>query len=266
MIYYNNINQLKYYRDSIFESLSKIESIRYRFGLIKSSDINKLFNLTEAYAVLCKTNNLSMQEADMFMRISERISSEYRYRNLVLNEGFENPFDDYDSTDDIKIRYDELCDSEPNDAVKIGGIRLWNDNTNGKIVYDNGRITAGKFFAVNDTIESCPVRLITTSDLYSRSVRDFAFGIDPDHGIYAIPFGYASFYRSNLDCNLEPNADYEYVDGPNKTIRIYATRPIRKGNEIVLQADREMFDNEFNDSQFRYDKEPLYSVKNVRVE
>lgn len=264
MTYLQDINTIQYYRDSIMKSLSEIDESRYKIGLIKRSDLNRVINMTEAYSVMCNIRGVFLCESEMFTKSVERLVKEYKYRIKTLNEGFENPFDD-DDTIDIDTRYEDQCDVEPEGSVKIKKIGLWNDNTNSKVNYMDGKIVSGQFFAPNDTIEICPVRIIHPSDMYSKAVREFTFDIDPERNLYGIPFGYASYYRSNLDCNLEPNADYEYIDGANKSIRIYATRPIKKGNEIVLQASRDMYDNEFNDSDFRYDKEPFYSIKNVTV-
>lgn len=259
--------QAKYYRDAIMESLNNIDSVRYRIGAISRDSLNRILCLTEAYSVLCSTNNIHIDECESFIRITERLVKEFKYRNRTLNEGFENPFDTDDDVD-INFRYDDKCDGIPDDAITFKRIRLDNPDKNGKVMYKDGKVVATHFFAPNDTIEICPVRLIAPSDMYSRTVRDFAFEIDPENGVYGIPFGYGSYYRSNLDCNLEPNADYIYDAGAGsngRSIRIFATRPIRKGNEIVLKADRDMFDNEFNDSDFRYDKEPFYAIKNVTV-
>ena len=127
---------------------------------------------------------------------------------------------------------------------------------------------AGQFFGKGDHIETCPVRLIYEKDLYSENIREFAFTIDKSKGIYAIPFGYASFYRDSKTCNLEPNADYEYVDDPSGSyIKIYAINNIKKGNEIVLLSDESDFANEVKPGQFEYDRDevPFLSVKNVRI-
>ena len=257
-------NDMSFYRDAIMESIAAIDEARYRAGIVGKNELSKLLSLAEGYSVMCRESGMNIDESEMFTRTAERFVKEYKYRMKTLNEGFENPFDE-DEDIDINTRYEERCDVVPEDAVKIRGCRLWNDNADGKINYRDGKIVAGKFFAPNDTIEMCPVRIIKPADMYSRAVRDFAFDIDPSKNLYGIPFGYASYYRSNLDCNMEPNADYEYIDGPNRSIKIFATKPIKKGNEIILFVGKEMFDNEFNDSDFKYDKEPFYSIKNVRV-
>ena len=152
--------------------------------------------------------------------------------------------------------------------MKISNIRLWNNNTDNKIMYKGGRMIAGQFFGKGDHIETCPIRLIYEKDLYSENIRDFAFTIDKGKGIYAIPFGYASFYRNSKSCNVEPNADYEYVDDPNGSyINIFAINNIKKGHEIVLISDESDFANEVKPGQFEYNRDevPFRSVKNVRI-
>ena len=58
------------------------------------------------------------------------------------------------------------------------------------------------------------------------------------------------------------------MDDPSGSyIKIFATRNIRKGNEIVLIADDSDFGNEIKPGQFEYDRNevPFRAIKNVRI-
>lgn len=263
------INTLKYYRDGIMETLHDIDYDRYYKLKLSKKSILRLLNLTEAYSITAKGLNDSetINEALSLYNKVESIIKEYNFRNTCLKEGFYNPFDDIDDYS-INTRYEEIVDIDPNTDMKISKVKLWNSNTDNKVMYKGGKMIAGQFFGKGDVIEHCPVRLIYEKDLYSENIRDFAFTIDKPNGIYAIPFGYASFYRNSKSCNVEPNADYEYVDDLNGSyIKIFAVKNIRKGHEIVLVAEDSDFVNELKPGQFEYDKDevPFRSVKNVRI-
>ena len=263
-------NILKQYKERIMESLDEINVGRYFHNNIPRKPLGELLNLSEAYSITANVLNDSeaIMDAVTLSNITESLVKESIYRRKHLNEGFENPFDDLDD-DTIGTRYEEIVEIDPNKNLKIGKVKLWNNNTENKIMYKGGKMIAGQFFGIGDTIETCPIRLIYEKDLYSEKIREFAFTIDKPKGIYAIPFGYASFYRNNKSSVQEPNADYEYIDdNGDKYIRIFATRNIRKGREIILSTDETDFMNEIKPGQFDYTKreiEPYYSVKNVRI-
>ena len=262
-------NELKYYRDGILETLQDINRDRYYKSKISKRSIDNLINLVEAYSIVANGSRDSetINESISLSKQVERIINEYNFRKTAIKEGFYNPFDDVDD-DDINVRYNDFADTEPVGDMKISKVRLWNNNTDNKIIYKGGRMVAGQFFGKGDQIEMCPVRLMYEKDMYSENIRDFAFTIDKPNGIYAIPFGYASFYRNSKECNIDANADYEYVDDPNGSyIKIYAIRNIRKGHEIVLVADDSDFENEIKPGQFEYyrNEVPFRSVKNVRI-
>lgn len=264
-------SSLTYYRERILESIQDLNLDRLYNDNMRKSSVSELINLVEAYSIICNNSNDSeaINEANSLCKYTESIVNEYNFRKKNLNEGFENPFDEPgDRT--IEHRYDDVIDIGIDDHdIKIGKVKLWNDKVDNKVMYRGGKMVAGKFFGIGDTIEECPVRLIYEKDLYSENIRDFAFDIDKKRGVYAIPFGYASFYRNSKDCNVEPNAEYEYVeDGDGKKIRIFATRNIKKGHEIVLYAEDDDFQNEIKPGQFDYSTkeiEPYYAVKNVRI-
>lgn len=264
-----NKDTMKYYRDGILETLQDIDHDRYYKLNISKESIVRLLNLTEAYSITANSlsDSEAINEALSLSKKTEVIIKEYNFRKNCVKEGFYNPFDEVDDHS-IDTRYEEVVDIDPSKDMKISNIRLWNNNTDNKIMYKGGRMIAGQFFGKGDHIETCPIRLIYEKDLYSENIRDFAFTIDKGKGIYAIPFGYASFYRNSKSCNVEPNADYEYVDDPNGSyIKIFAINNIKKGNEIVLVADDSDFANEIKPGQFEYNRDevPFRSVKNVRI-
>ena len=264
-----NKDTMKYYREGILETLQDIDHDRYYKLNISKESIVRLLNLTEAYSITANSliDSEAINEALSMSKKTEEIIKEYNFRKNCVKEGFYNPFDDVDDHS-IDTRYEEVVDIDPRNDMKISNIRLWNNNTDNKIMYKGGRMIAGQFFGKGDHIETCPIRLIYEKDLYSENIRDFAFTIDKGKGIYAIPFGYASFYRNSKSCNVEPNADYEYVDDPNGSyINIFAINNIKKGNEIVLVADDSDFANEIKPGQFEYNRDevPFRSVKNVRI-
>ena len=261
---------LIYYRDGIMESLHDIDRDRYYHNRISQKSLDTLMNLVEAYSVTAKYTHdaEAINEADSFYKKLKSLVSEAKLRNKCINEGFYNPFDNIDDDDNINTRYDEVVDVNPDTDMKILNVKLWNNNTNDKIVFKNGRVFAGKFFGQGDVIEVCPVRLIYDKDMYSETIREFAFTIDKSKGIYAIPFGYASFYSNSKESTKDSNADYEYVNDMNGSyIKIFATRNIRKGSEIVLASDESDFANEIKPGQFKYDNEqlPFRAVKNIRI-
>lgn len=263
-----NKESLKYYRDGILEAIQDINHDRYYNLDISKKYIDTLLNLSEAYSVTanCSGNNDIVNDAKSISKYTEKIIKEYNYRKNVIKEGFYNPFDDIDDHS-IDTRYDNVVDVDTDDT-KISNVRLWNNNTSNKIMYKGGKMIAGQFFGKGDHIEDCPVRLIYDKDLYSENIRDFAFTIDKQKRIYGIPFGYASFYRNSKDCNLEPNADYEYVSDPTGSyIKIYAIGNIKKGCEIILISDDADFENEIKPGQFVYDRDevPFRSIKNVKI-
>ena len=266
-----NSNNTTYYKERILESIQDLNLDRYYNKNMRKEAVSELLNLVEAYSIICNNSNDSeaINEANSLFKYTESIVKEYKYRNRLINEGFENPFDEVgDNT--INYRYeDKVEDYGDDNIVKIGRIKLWNDKVDNKIMFKGGKMIAGKFFGKGDTIEECPVRLIYEKDLYSENIREFAFEIDKAKGIYAIPFGYASFYRNSKNCNTEPNAQYEYIEnGSESIIRIYAIRNIRRGHEIVLEVEESDFQNEIKPGMFDYSKqeiEPYYSVKNVKI-
>jgi hypothetical protein len=200
------------------------------------------------------------------MSILERYHKEYTlFSKSELCEAFYNPFDD----DDVQIDMPKMPHKPNSDdkEIKISKVKLWDGNTTDKIYFDKGKMRAGKFYGIGDTIEVCPVRLIQDDDLYSRNIRDIAFMIDSEKHLYAIPFGYASYYRNSKDSGIDGNADYELIPSDEPTIRIFATSKIRKGNEIILASDETDFENEIKPGQFEYEpnRSEYVAIKNFKL-
>lgn len=252
-------------RNSILESFQDIDYDGYLNNKISKTKIDKALSLVRCFISESMGNKTLYVEAHRYMSILERYVLEHMtFDRAKLYEGFYNPFDDEDN-EPVKIEPSVDVDDK---NIKISKIKLWDKETTDKIYFDKGRIRAGKFFGKGDTIEIAPVRLVKGDDLYSRNIRDMAFTIDSEKGIYAIPFGYASYYRNSKESGVEPNADYELIPSDTPTIRIYATSNIRKGNEIILISDDIDFENEIRPDQFNYEPdktEPYLSIKNFKI-
>jgi hypothetical protein len=131
-------NTMKYYRDNILESLQDIDHDRYYNIKIKKESVSRLLNLTEAYYITAKDLNDSeaINEALSLSKRTEAIVKEYKFRNHIVKEGFENPFDEVGDRS-IDTRYEEMVEIDPDKDMKISKVRLWNNNTDNKIVYRN---------------------------------------------------------------------------------------------------------------------------------
>lgn len=270
-----NTKQLNMLRENILESLQDIDLDRINGRMIRKKDIIRLSALLESFSVFSMELNSQsyINESKSFDSKYDKLVAEYRYTKKtldILREGFNNPFDTDDNI--ASDAYDFMKDMYGNSSAKkidVSSVRLWNPDVNDKIYYKNGRMNAGKYFGQNDVIERCPIRLLTNKELYSKTIRDFAFPIDIDGRVYAIPFGYASYYRDRKSSPSEPNATYEY-DGTSPDdpiIKIIAIKPIKKGTEIVLDiSDEEYYDNELTADTFRYpgNCSVMYSVKNFK--
>lgn len=184
-----------------------------------------------------------------------------------LHEGFENPFASYDAKEySSSITYEDMPEIIPADYVKIQNARIWNHNKPGKVIYKNGKIYAGRFYAPGDIIEEAPVEIFKESDLYSENIRKHAFLLDPERRIFGFPLGYATKYRNSMDTNLMANCDYEY-DEKNDVINIFAIKKIKRGAELILSAEDSDFANAYKPYQLKYsygEAEPMNITKNIR--
>lgn len=185
--------------------------------------------------------------------------------------GFYNPFDDIDPEDNNelsssdRIEYEDL-NIEKTNPLEISRIKLWNPNTTNKVVYKNNRMYAGKYFCKDDVIEESPIKIMTSKDLYSENIRNNVFPIDEGKGIYALPLGYAICYRNSKEAPQGVGNIYYEFDEDNSIIKFYALKNIKKGEELIIQADENDFGNEVKPNQFKYEQgpDPIYTTKNYR--
>ena len=149
-----------------------------------------------------------------------------------LNEGFYNPFD----IDDAPI----IDDRKQNDVEEriIRKIKVYNSkNQEGGIKYKNNGVYANTTFYKDDIIEEAPVYMLHDSDLYSANVRKLTFMIDDSKRLFGIPMGMATVARSANEANKDSNIDYEFDPEKGNKIVIYATKKIRRGEELVFAED-----------------------------
>lgn len=190
-----------------------------------------------------------------------------------MNEGFYNPFDDMDpennnelsASERIEYQQDEY-DTSRETPAEITKIKLWNTNTPNKVIYKNDRMYAGKYFGKGDIVEESPIKLMTSKDLYSENIRNNVFEIDAGKGLYAFPLGYAICYRNSKEAPQgKGNIYYEFNDD-NTIITFYALKNIKRGEELIIQADDNDFGNEILPNQFKYEQgpDPIYNTKNFR--
>ena len=261
----NNIDNL---RDNILESFQDIDYDIYVENKIDDDKLKRVYALVRSFIVESYENNDLSDEAMKYMSIIEMYVNEKKLFSKQLYEGFYNPFDDTD--DNIQMKPVKRFNVSPKDqSVRIKNVKLHNNDVDGKICYNNGKMLAGKTFVKGDIIEKCPCELVSLMSLFSPDMRSIVFTVDEKKNIYAIPFGYAKYYRNSKEYMLQPNAKYEFDDrNPEPTIVISATRRIDKGSEIVLYSDETDFENEMKIDQFHYtnDNQDAYRIiKNYRV-
>lgn len=227
-------------RESIMELFFSIESSLYESKRCNKKDLNRAANMTEKYVNLCNLSNdcYLKDEAEALERTFNMLAAASVYFNANsgkaekinewLNRGFDT-FDDSDVTDNSAIDIKE--------PVKPVNVYPHISNAKNKVMFKNGRMYAGISFTKGDVIEEAPVRVIYAGDLYSRSIRDLTFEIDAEQGLYALPFGYASYYTVSEN---DANASYIFVSGSEGTgnVVIRALTSIRKGEEIRVKKDQ----------------------------
>ena len=81
-----------------------------------------------------------------------------------------------------------------------------------------------------------------------------------------MPLGYAICYRNSKATNLPGNVEYEFDESSNMLI-FKAIAPIKKGNEVIIDATDEDFANVIKPGQFKYEQgvEPVYRTKNIKI-
>lgn len=220
--------------EKVLESFSVIEKSLYESGICQKSDLEQASSIVESYIEEnpgSKENYLL--EKKFVLLIECYIMTQ---KNKSLNEWIQKGFDSFDDTpSEIPVS------SEIPGRVTIKKILPWCSNSTNKIVFKDGHIYAGKRYSANDIIEEAPIRVIHVEDTYSRPIRELVFEIDGEKGLYAIPFGYASYYRID---NFSPKASYDFVYEPKSGkgyVVIRALTPIMKGEEITIVKDKNRF-------------------------
>ena len=258
--------QISYIEESILENFQYADSLRASGYPVGRKRLSKIANLVETFEILAESDGTrdDVEAGRMYERKLKSLCVEHSFGRIL--EGFFNPFDDDIIVEPAVTPSEKHSEEKDTDDVKIRKVRVWKPVDRSNVVFHKGKVIAGKTFYPGDLIETCPVRLITGLEMYSEKIREFAFDVDPENGIYAIPFGLASYYRDSKGFNLKGNAGYEYeqMKGCQPVIKIVATRMIRKGSEVVLESDADEFENEVKAGQFDYST-PYVSVKNVRI-
>lgn len=155
----------------------------------------------------------------------------YISESYSINEGFYNPFDNENEKEEIA----------PNKNIEeriIRKIKVYNSkNQEGGIKYKNNGVYANTSFYKDDIIEEAPVYMLHDVDLYSPNVRKLTFMIDSSKRLFGIPMGMATVARSANEANKESNIDYEFDPEKGNKIIIYATKKIRRGEELIFAED-----------------------------
>jgi hypothetical protein len=157
----------------------------------------------------------------------------YITESYKLNEGFYNPFDnDENKSEDI------VSNNKDIEERLIRKIKVYNSkNQEGGIKYKNNGVYANTTFYKDDVIEEAPVYILHDSDLYSANVRQLTFMIDSSKRIFGIPMGMATVARYADEAKKEANIDYEFDPENGNKIVIYATRKIKRGEELIFAED-----------------------------
>lgn len=227
--------------EKVLESFSVIEKSLYESGKCQKSDLEKASSVVEAYI----EENPGSEENFLIENKFKLLVECYimTQESKPLNEWIQRGFDSFDDTPTTAPATLEMPG-----RVAIKKVLPWCSNSTNKIVFKDGRIFAGKRYSANDIIEEAPIRVIQVEDTYSRPIRDLTFEIDGEKGLYAIPFGYASYYRID---ESSPKASYDFVYEPKSGkgyVVIRALTPIMKDDEITIIKDRNRF------SEQKYDR------------
>lgn len=274
-----NILSLKRRHDDIVKDMKSLLEGRVERS---SENINKLNTDVESYLIgveelqeFCVENKASKELVEQCVGFANDGAV---FENAVLNFsvsnrlnesrfGFMNPFDEDDYSETQTLPDVEVTKSEQEKkGPVIIGLKLWNQKKKNKAYFDGDTVCAGQVFYPGDEIECSPVRLFSKQDLYSKTIRDVAFEVDKQKGVYGIPFGYVSYFKNSLETKKHPNAEYESFQDENGNyfIRILAIDKIPTNAEIILASDETDFANEIHPYDFRYDKpntETIYKAK-----
>ena len=226
------------------------DDTRRFIGMITSGDsIRRYKNKINALSMRSMTDAMLVKLVNsvLFSSNSTPLSESLAYGGSSLHEGFFNP---YDTDDDGNGNEITIKPAAKKPGI-VKNVRMWKSNRRDKTVYKNGRMFAGRLYSADDVVDECPVYELSTSDMYSPRIRDIAILIDPDTRRYGVPMGMANYYRTSDETGTKPNVDYVY--NPDEgVIRIYATRKIRVGDELVMKSDAPEYGNGMKNYQFRY--------------
>lgn len=239
-LYNTNITNYNHNKDvsiqDVLESFTNIETSLYEFGICKKTDLNKASILTESYI----RKNRGNPENNLFVRKLKLFNNFYDLiNNSRLNEWMQRGFDTFD-----EFSSDSPTINTPKRKYKF----IKKESPCNKIIFKDGCMFAGKRFSDGEIIEEAPMRIIHVEDTYSKPIRDLTFEVDGEKGLYAIPFGYAGYYRVD---ETSPNASYDFVYDPETGkgyVVIRALKPIMKNDEITIIKDRNKF------SEKKYDR------------
>ena len=168
------------------------------------------------------TNNFSVKlEDDLY------ITESYK----KINESFYNPFDDM-------IEEKPMVKNNDIEEKIIRKIKVYNSkNQEGGIKYKLNGVYANTSYYKDDIIEEAPVYMLHDSDLYSPNVRKLTFMIDSSKRLFGIPMGMATVARTSSEARKDSNIDYEFDPENGNKIIIYATKKIKRGEELIFAED-----------------------------
>ena len=239
--------------ENVLESFAVIEKSLYETGTCNKSDLKKASTITESFI----QNSGRQEEKDLIENRFRLFAECYHLSHTKpVNEWFRPTFQTFDDVPG------EETPASPalQDRVTIQRISPHTSRSGGKnYIFKDGRIFAGKRYSANDIIEEAPIRIIHVEDTYSRPIRDLTFEVDGEKGLYAIPFGYASYYRID---EASPMASYDFTYDPKTDqgyVIIRALKPIMKNDEITIIKDRNKFAEQKYD-RFRADNGRIREV------
>lgn len=223
-------------RESVIDMLTSIGKSLYETKTCEKTDLDKALSLLEEYTEKCvKIGNTDLiKEANVFGDHFALLADVYSYMKRPLNEWLVRGFDTYEPGDQPIA---PTIGTRP--PVRVTDVRPYISKA--KNVLKNGSMYADRNYSAGDLLEEAPVRIIHIEDTYSRPIRDLSFEVDAEQGIYAIPMGYASYYRND---EYSPNATYSFMYNPENGsghIMIRASKPIAKGDEITVVRSQKCF-------------------------
>lgn len=226
-------------RESVMNMLDSIGKSLYESKICDKSDLEKAAGMLENYIKTCDEigNAELINEAQSFELNFMLLADTYSFSKQHLNEWINIGFDTFDDNDIS----DNSVSMKP--VVQIKKVLPYNNNPRNKTFFRNGSMYAATRYSAGDIIEEAPVNFIHIEDTYSRPIRDLSFEVDVEKGLYAIPMGYASYYRND---EHNPNATYSFMYNPeagNGHILIRASKPIAKNEEITVTKSQNCMRN-----------------------